>query len=395
MTAGRAKTAGRAATAGPVMIYVQHLLGIGHFKRAALLARALDEAGFEVDLVSGGLPVDGPAPGRVRVHQLPALRAADLSFSALVTADGRPLDEAGKAARRTALLDLFAARAPAALIVETYPFGRRMMRFELDPLLAAAAARPDRPLVVASIRDVLQARRPDRVAESAGLIETHFDAVLVHGDPDLIPLESSFPAMARIGDKVFYTGYMADLAASPAAATAATGEVIVSAGGGAVGGALFEAALAARPLSALRDAPWRLLAGHNMAAADFDALRVRAPDGVIVERARRDFPTLLAGAALSVSQAGYNTVIDLLLAGTPAVLVPFAGDGETEQPDRAAVLAARGWAESVAEDTLTPATLAAAIDRAVGAGRRPPTAIDMTGMATSARLLTEWLEARQ
>jgi len=360
-----------------------------------LLARALDEAGFEVDLVSGGLPVDGPAPGRVRVHQLPALRAADLSFSALVTADGRPLDEAGKAARRTALLDLFAARAPAALIVETYPFGRRMMRFELDPLLAAAAARPDRPLVVASIRDVLQARRPDRVAESAGLIETHFDAVLVHGDPDLIPLESSFPAMARIGDKVFYTGYMADPGLSPGAVTTATGEVIVSAGGGAVGGALFEAALGARPLSALRDAPWRLLAGHNMAAADFDALRVRAPDGVIVERARRDFPTLLAGAALSVSQAGYNTVIDLLLAGTPAVLVPFAGDGETEQPDRAAVLAARGWAESVAEDTLTPATLAAAIDRAVGAGRRPATAVDMTGMATSARLLTEWLEARQ
>jgi len=381
-------------TAGPVMIYVQHLLGIGHFQRAALLARALDDAGFAVDLVSGGSPVEGTPPDGVRVHQLPTLRAADLTFSALVGADGRPLDEAGKAARRVALLDLFAARSPAALVIETYPFGRRMMRFELDPLLDAAAARPDRPLIVASIRDVLQMRRADRVAESAHCIETLFDAVLVHGDPDLIALDASFPEIARIRDKVYYTGYMADLDARPAT-VAATGEVIVSAGGGAVGGALLETALATRALSAMAGAPWRLLVGHNMATGDFDALRDRAPDGVIVERARPDFPALLAGAALSISQAGYNTVIDLLLAGTPTVLVPFAGDGETEQPTRAAVLAARGRAEIVAEDALTPAALAAAVDRAVAGGRPPALAVDMTGMATSARLIGDWLAARR
>jgi predicted glycosyltransferase len=379
-----------------VMIYVQHLLGIGHFRRAALLARALGGAGFEVDLVSGGQPVEGAAVDGVRLHQLPALRTADLTFSALVGADGRPLDEAGKAARRAALLDLFAARSPAALVIETYPFGRRMMRFELDPLLAAAAARPDRPLIVTSIRDILQARRPDRVAESARCVETLFDAVLVHGDPDLIPLDASFAEMPRVRDKVFYTGYMADLDGRPAAAaTVATGEVIVSAGGGAVGDTMLETALEARPRSALAGARWRLLAGHNMAAADFEALRGRAPGGVVVERARPDFPALLAGAALSISQAGYNTVIDLLLAGTPAVLVPFAGHGETEQSTRAAVLAARGRAEAVAEDALSPAALAAAIDRVVAKGPPPALAVDMSGMATSARLLGEWLAARR
>ena len=40
-----------------VFFHVQHLLGIGHLRRADVLARALREAGFEVTLASGGMPV--------------------------------------------------------------------------------------------------------------------------------------------------------------------------------------------------------------------------------------------------------------------------------------------------------------------------------------------------
>jgi len=39
-------------------MYVQHLLGIGHLKRAATLARAMRSAGFELTLASGGAPDD-------------------------------------------------------------------------------------------------------------------------------------------------------------------------------------------------------------------------------------------------------------------------------------------------------------------------------------------------
>ena len=39
-----------------VLIAVTHLLGVGHLARAALIARALDEAGASVRLVSGGKP---------------------------------------------------------------------------------------------------------------------------------------------------------------------------------------------------------------------------------------------------------------------------------------------------------------------------------------------------
>ena len=39
-----------------VLLYVQHLLGIGHVKRSLRVAKALAEEGIEVTLVSGGEP---------------------------------------------------------------------------------------------------------------------------------------------------------------------------------------------------------------------------------------------------------------------------------------------------------------------------------------------------
>ncbi|MCP4326826.1 MAG: glycosyl transferase family 28 [Alphaproteobacteria bacterium] len=374
------------------MIYVQHLLGIGHYKRAELLALALDRAGIEVDLITGGMAVVAVGTGNVRIHQLAPLRAADMTFRTLVDGDGQPLDDRFRAARRDSLLALFADIEPDALIVETFPFGRWMMRFELDPLLDAAAARAPRPLIISSIRDVQQERSAERNADTVRRVLEQFDAVLVHGDPDLIPLESSFPEADRIGKKVFYTGYMAATQRRPR--PAARREIVVSAGGGAVGMALLQAAIAARPLSAARGQTWRLLAGHNMSETEVDELRAHAAAGTIVERARPDFRRLLAGAAVSVSQAGYNTVMDLLSTETPAIVVPFAGCGETEQSTRARVLAERGRVQIVAESDLTAEHLAAAIDRALAAPPLKPPKVDLSGMPTSARLVKGWLAER-
>ena len=52
------------------------------------------------------------------------------------------------------------------------------------------------------------------------------------------------------------------------------------------------------------------------------------------EARRADFRALLRNATLSISQAGYNTVVDTLCWADRAVLVPFGTDRETEQTDR-------------------------------------------------------------
>jgi predicted glycosyltransferase len=255
-------------------------------------------------------------------------------------------------------------------LIESFPFGRRAFRFELLPLIAAAKAAAPRPAIVASIRDVLVAKDdPARAAEIVATVERDFDRVLVHGDEALVPLEASFPAATRLAGKLHYTGYVS--AAVPpieaGAGTTGNGEVIVSAGGGAVGMALFRAALAARPLSPLAQAPWRLLTGPHLPAEDHATLLARRPDGVVIERFRADFPDMLHRCALSISQGGYNTTLDILAARARAIVVPFAAGRETEQAMRAGLLARRGALHLVPEATLSGVTLAAAIARALAA----------------------------
>ena len=169
--------------------------------------------------------------------------------------------------------------------------------------------------------------------------------------------------------------------------------VVVSAGGGAAGRALLGAALEARRQGCLACLPWLLLAGTNLPEAEFAALRRAAPSFVTIERFRRDFGSLLRQCRVSVSQAGYNTVLDILAARARAVLVPFAAERETEQLMRAERLAALGAAELVRESELTPSHLAAAIERAA-ACEPPAVAIDTAGAARSARLVAALVAGR-
>ncbi len=349
-----------------VFFYVQHLLGIGHLRRAATLARALARSGFDVLLVSGGAPVAALDAGGARFHQLPPLRARDDGLRELSQLDGTPLDDAFRAGRTQALVDLLKAEAPDFLITEQFPFGRTQLRFELLPLLAAAKALARPPRILSSVRDVLrESASAARIAETVETFDRYFDAVLVHADPALVGLDKSFAGWDRIKDRARYTGYVVESESAPASAIG-SGEVIVSAGGGAVGGPLLRAAIAARPLTSLAGRTWRLLVGNNL--PDADRIALRAGDGVEIEPARPDFTALLAGSALSISQAGYNTVVETLVHADRAVLVPFATLRETEQARRAQLLAERGLVQTVSADGLDGPLLAAAVERAL-AGR--------------------------
>lgn len=370
-----------------VFFYVQHLLGIGHLKRAVTLARAMALAGLDVTLASGGLPVpELAAHGNVYFVQLPPASAADLTFKALVDGNGKPVDDVWKRARAEALLAAWRAADPDVLVLELFPFGRRQMRFELLPLLDAASGAARRPLIACSVRDVLGAQKSaQRQEETVGLVERYFDRVLVHGDPAAIPFERSFPLASRIAARIEYTGYVVD-DAKPAHGNAGKGEVIVSAGGGAVGAGLLAAAIRAKPLTMLHDLRWRVLAGNNLPDEDFQDLArlVAGASGIELQRSRPDFTTLLANCALSVSQAGYNTLMEVVGAAAPAVVVPFARGQETEQTLRARYFAGRGLLELVEESALAPETLAAAIDRAARKPRVARGAVKLDGAQRSA-----------
>ncbi len=391
------RAAARPGETVDVLVYVQHLLGIGHLRRAAVLVRSLDRAGLKTVLVSGGMPVEGLDIGAAGFVQLPPARAMDETFKILADAHGQPIDEAWMAARRDQLCALYHELRPRVLIIELFPFGRRKMRFELLPLLDAARESHPPPQILCSMRDVLV---DDKNAEkTAWMIETferYFDLVLLHGDPEFLPLERSFSRTHEIANRLRYTGYVLDDAplADPAD-HAGKGEVIVSMGGGAVGAPLIEAALAGRAQTPLKDATWRVLIGPNMPEDSFQAIIARAPAGILVERARPDFRALLAGGRLSISLGGYNTVLEVLAAGIPAVVVPYSGGTETEQTLRARLLAERGALTLLHEAELSPATLAAAVRAALARGadgHKPRLAgLDTSGAERTVRIVRERL----
>jgi predicted glycosyltransferase len=365
------------------LIYVQHLLGIGHLARIARVAAGLVEADISVTIACGGPAEALDLPTGAELLPLPPVKVASHDMGTLLHPDGRPFEAADKAARRDLLLAELERLRPDILIIEAFPFGRRAMRFELLPLLEAAR-QLSVPVVASSIRDILQeSRKAGRAEETAAMVERFFDIVLVHGEETVTPLALTFPLAGRIAGRLRYTGLVGP---PPIGEPVRDHAVIVSAGGGAVGAGLLHAAIAARPLTAFAAAPWLVLAGPNLPSEDFVALeRAAASKGIDLRRHVGDLPARLAGAALSVSQAGYNTVAEIEAAGCPAVLVPFAAGGETEQSLRAAALERVGRAIMVAEAALTPERLAAAIDAAPALPTAAPRRFD--GASRSAAIL--------
>ncbi len=370
-----------------LLFWVQSLLGSGHLRRALRIAGACARAGFTVELLNGGAPSPWPAPPGVRIRQLPVLRAADAAFSALVDEEGRPAAEARWRARAAILETALEETRPDLVLLEMFPFGRRAFRRELEPWLARARALEPRPRIAVSVREVLVHKDdPDRWREMAERANRLVDAVLVHGDPALLPFEASFPAAERLTVPLLHTGYVVD---PPPPSGGPRRGVVVSAGGGVVGARLLETALAARPLSPLSAEPWTLVAG---ARGQGDRLRRQAPSGVTVLDHDPALPARIAAARVSVSQAGYNTVAETLACGTPMVLVPFAEGGEDEQSRRARRLAEAGLAVVLDGGRADPAALARAIGEAMQLPPAARAAVALDGAPRTAALLRRLVE---
>lgn len=363
-----------------VLIAVTHLLGAGHLTRAAALARAFARRGHETTLISGGAPARLADLGGAELVQLPPVRTIGTDFKTLLDENFQPVDEAYLEERQTILLDTLRSTRPDILITELFPFGRRVLAGEFTALTEAARVLAPRPLVLCSIRDILVApAKAERIEQAHERILRTYDAILVHGAPDLVPMEASWPVDERVRPLIRYTGYV-DENEDPIPEGRRHG-IVVSGGSSAASLPLYRAALQAAHL--VTERPWRILVGRGVSEEDFQTLQDGAPVHAVVERARPDFRTLLAGAEISVSQAGYNTVVDLLRSGVRSVLVPFEGGHETEQRLRAERLKSIGLAEIVSEDELSGIRLTEAIRHGLSQPASSPPAVAIDGARQS------------
>lgn len=379
-----------------LLFYCQHSLGLGHLARSLRLAEGLTER-FEVLLLNGGrFPAGTRVPAGVEVLNLPPLGQEDIN---LISFDPAYTVEEACAERRRLVLDALDDFRPSVVLVEMYPFGRRKFEFELLPLLDAVAALGERrPRVVCSLRDILvqrpvgQAKHDERAVTR---LNASFDTILMHADPAFATLEESFNPATPLTVPVHYTGFVAPPAPAPAEFT--IDRLLVSSGGGMVGEPLVRAAVDVhRDLFIRTGLRTTVVAGPFLPAPVWDWLQQQARQSPVLDAVRRvdDLAAEIGRSALSLSQGGYNTTMDLLRAGTPAVVVPFADGNETEQTQRTARLTELGVLRMVPETALPDRDrLLAALVDAVESTPAPVT-LDLAGAENTARFLEAELVGR-
>lgn len=370
-----------------VLFYVQHLLGVGHVKRAASIVRALSRAEVPITVVLGGEPVSHADFGDADVRYLSSARSEDESFKVLLDHNNQPIDDDWRDARRIQLLNIATEIAPDILFIELFPFGRRQFRFELIPLLDAFKGKAR---IVCSARDVIvgkpRAKRNDEIVDT---LLAYFDEVLVHGVEDVIPLRETFPYADKISELLRYTGYVQEETQPAGTSAVGADEIVISVGGGAVGEDLLQAVVAARPHSKQRHRRWRMIAGESLPRSVYQELEIQCGDGLTLEGARSDFIYVLRNCALSISLGGYNTVMDVMSAGCRNLIVPFSGGVETEQLYRARAFSDAGWIHLFDGDITNETRFAQAIDATFEHSHSEIAGLDFDGANKTAQMISE------
>ena len=375
-----------------LLFYCQHSLGIGHLTRSFALAAALT-CRFRVVFLNGGrLPPGVDVPAGVELIDLPPLGMDD--GHTVVSRDGKRDVAAARAERRRLIDAAVISTRPDVLLVELFPFGRKKFANEILPMIRAAKRQPAGPALVAcSLRDILVDARPDQKHHddrARWLTDRYFDTVIVHADAGFARLEDTFRPSQAMRTPVFHSGYV--VPHRPGGAGVVVEErVLVSAGGGIVGQQLFRTVLEARSRMRLSPA-MRVIAGPFLPEAHWQDLQrqVAGQAGVELVRHVSDMVAEMRSARASISQCGYNTALDIVLAGVPALVVPYETATENEQRARAERLAALGAVQCLEPGGLQPDSMAAAIEHLLAFEPRPA-ALALDGAERTAQILADCL----
>lgn len=353
-----------------IQLHSHDSFGLGHLKRTTTVAEAIHARLPDASiLVTTGSPC---------ATQFPAVPAVDIVKLPSVTKDGSgsyvsrslPL-EIGTVVelRRKLLEEIHRSFAPDVLIVDHQVLG---LADELDGVLAAARSRGTKTIL--GVRDIIDT--PEVVAREWGrprarrALAREYDRVCVYGDPSVFDPRVEYPIPTELRQRLEFVGYVARAEVPERAAreSGARPRVLVTVGGGEDGAGRIETFLDALALGrAPFDSTIVLGPLYDQERARGIKKRLRDLPGSDVQMFHADIPHLLSKSDAVVSMAGYNSVVEILQSGVPAVLWPRSFP-RREQLLRAERIAERGLAQCV--QSPTPYALRAAVEHALNSPRR-------------------------
>jgi predicted glycosyltransferase len=400
-----------------VLYLYETAVGLGHQRRASGIVNAMLDAGLSVGVAAGSfVESDKFFDPRAELVPLPAnRRSADKNGiyyyynerNDLVPDPGFSWEVWHKE-RVKAIAPFLESRSLSALITEWWPFQRRA---QFNKIIKAAIKIQNerfgnKPLLISSVRDITRASQnlqpgdavKNKETRAIEIINNSVDTVLVHGDPSLVHFREILPQYGEIEKPVIYTGYVVNDAALASSNSEREKRVVVSTGSGDGAANFLKRAVRTVPLTKLRDFEWHFVMGPRMPEKDRFAFRavadrVAARSGcrIVVHDMMMELPAFLCRSSFSVSFAGYNTTMEVLASGIPALLTPkhrAKGSHVTyfdkEQWKRLVRLQEKGMAFVVhPQDTVSLERFAVLIDEAYDRGS-PACALDLSGAKNTA-----------
>jgi predicted glycosyltransferase len=371
-----------------IALYSHDTQGLGHTRRNIALAAALVAAHPDTDvLLVTGNPEAAmlPLPPRTDVVTLPTLRKdADGGYAPRTL--GGPL-ELVLDVRARVLEAALCSFAADLLVVDKVAAG---VRGELLPALSTLREQGG-TRVVLGLREVLD-RPATAIAEwessaTTEVLTDYYDRVWVYGDPAVHDPVEEYGLPAEVAALVVHTGYLGHGRGEGLSTRSRPSErvrppagpyVLCTVGGG-QDGAQLARAFAAAPLPAGHRGV--LLTGPFMSPSVREALLATAPDParLTVLDFVPEAEEFVRGAAAVVSMGGYNSVCELLAAGSRALVVPRVRPRE-EQLVRAERLADRGLLDLCHPDDLDSARLGAWFAAAVTTPAPAAAPVDLDGL---------------
>lgn len=317
-----------------LIFYCQHSVGVGHLVRTMALVEELKHW-YKVTLISGGhFPANFKVPDAITFVQLPAVRLNQQEELEAVE-EGKVLHSV-MLERKRQVFEVYKSIRPDVLLTDYFPFGKKEFVGELLPILKLAKQSVKPVFVACSLRDILEPKSHSKkkfLDLGVPVSNSYYDAVLVHGDPKVIRLEKTYSLSKQLKLPIHYTGYIAG-GIKGVYERKTQKKVVVSIGGGRVGEEMLQLILRVfKEHSRLHELELNIITGPNFS----DAARKRLqknhslPGGLVVKKQVHDLTEEWAEALFSISMGGYNTTMELLSFGIPALVIPFHNEQNSEQ----------------------------------------------------------------
>jgi predicted glycosyltransferase len=364
---------------------------IGSLHRAIALAAELSESLDVTILLDENTPMLVDVPESTRLVYLPPLRVDPDSNVFDFTGSEHLKDSIIR--RRDVILDVFEELKPRLVVIDNFPFHQHRLRGEVLPMIERAHNGVyGESLVVCTTDSIMvddTASGENRADVAASLLDKYFDLVIVQSDPVFARLEEFFKPRNTPLTPVYHTGFVMPAERASSSVAGDRDDIVVSAGDGRYGAALFRTAIEAqRVLWPVSQLSMKIITGPRLPEEEYCDLvtRAEAAEGVEVVRIVDSIRAEMAKARCSVSQCGYHTALNAIFTQTASLFVPCQQGQRGEQTVRAQRLVYWGGGRLLMPHHLNAASLTNDIYQLLQLQPRK-ISFDMDGAANAAKLI--------